>query len=210
MNGSTANRPRLGDVFVERGLVSDEELEDALLEQRVSRKRLGAILVSNGIVTPPDLTAALVTQLELSGIAGTGDPARDATETGDRPQSPRRKIFRRRSAADDGASMRDEPAHAVAREDTRRAAEIDAAVLAVLRDLEEITKTHLDALRHQFEQAGLELEAARTEIATRNRRIAELETRLQVSERERHELALAVSDEIRRLKTPRREFQTTR
>jgi DNA repair exonuclease SbcCD ATPase subunit len=64
----------LGQLFVERGLISQEELEDALVEQRETSKRLGTILVSRGLVSGPELTSVLVDQLgmELTKESGFG------------------------------------------------------------------------------------------------------------------------------------------
>jgi hypothetical protein len=64
----------LGELFVERGLITQEELEDALVEQRETRKRLGTILVSRGLVSGPELTSVLVDQLgmELTKESGFG------------------------------------------------------------------------------------------------------------------------------------------
>ncbi len=64
----------LGELFVERGLITQEELEEALVEQRETRKRLGTILVSRGLVSGPELTSVLVDQLgmELTKESGFG------------------------------------------------------------------------------------------------------------------------------------------
>jgi hypothetical protein len=64
----------LGQLFVERGLITEEELEGALAEQRETRKRLGTILVSRGLVSGPELTSVLVDQLgmELTKESGFG------------------------------------------------------------------------------------------------------------------------------------------
>jgi DNA repair exonuclease SbcCD ATPase subunit len=64
----------LGQLFVERGLITQEELEDALVEQRETSKRLGAILVGRGLVSGPELTSVLVDQLgmELTKESGFG------------------------------------------------------------------------------------------------------------------------------------------
>src|SRR5712692_9718853 len=64
----------LGQLFVERGLITQEELEDALVEQRETSKRLGTILVSRGLVSGPELTSVLVDQLgmELTKESGFG------------------------------------------------------------------------------------------------------------------------------------------
>src|SRR5256714_9327476 len=55
----------LGQLFVERGLIAQDELEEALVEQRETRKRLGTILVSRGFVSGPELTSVLVDQLGM-------------------------------------------------------------------------------------------------------------------------------------------------
>src|ERR1700687_5007103 len=64
----------LGQLFVERGLITQEELEDALVEQRETGKRLGSILVARGLVSGPELTSVLVDQLgmELTKESGFG------------------------------------------------------------------------------------------------------------------------------------------
>src|SRR5690349_12487265 len=64
----------LGQLFVERGLLAQEELEEALVEQRDTGKRLGAILVERGLVSGPELTSVLVDQLgmELTKESGFG------------------------------------------------------------------------------------------------------------------------------------------
>src|SRR5436309_6893842 len=64
----------LGELFVERGLITQDELEEALVEQQETRKRLGAILVSRGVVSGPELTSVLVDQLgmELTKESGFG------------------------------------------------------------------------------------------------------------------------------------------
>jgi hypothetical protein len=64
----------LGELFVERRLITSEELEEALLEQRATGRRLGAILVDRGLVSSPELTNVLVNQLgnELTRESGFG------------------------------------------------------------------------------------------------------------------------------------------
>ncbi len=53
----------LGELFVEKGLITHEELEEALAEQKVSGKRLGEVLVKKGFVSGPALTTVLAEQL---------------------------------------------------------------------------------------------------------------------------------------------------
>jgi hypothetical protein len=64
----------LGELFVNRGLISEAELETALAEQAATGKRLGEILVERGLVSGPDLTSALMDQLgvEISKEEGFG------------------------------------------------------------------------------------------------------------------------------------------
>lgn len=59
----------LGELFVERGLISEADLERALAEQVATKRRLADILVRRGLVTGHDITNALMEQL------GTNAPA---------------------------------------------------------------------------------------------------------------------------------------
>jgi hypothetical protein len=64
----------LGELLVEKGLVTDEELQRALKEQEATGKLLGAILVDRGFVSGPALAIALAEQygVELEGQRGFG------------------------------------------------------------------------------------------------------------------------------------------
>jgi DNA repair exonuclease SbcCD ATPase subunit len=53
----------LGELFVERGLISEADLERALAEQVATKRRLADILVRRGLVTGRDITNALMEQL---------------------------------------------------------------------------------------------------------------------------------------------------
>jgi hypothetical protein len=53
----------LGEHFVERGLISEADLERALAEQVATKRRLADILVRRGLVTGHDITNALMEQL---------------------------------------------------------------------------------------------------------------------------------------------------
>jgi chromosome segregation ATPase len=167
----------LGELLLDSGSLTEDQLEDALLEQRVSRKRLGSILVSKGIISAPELTAGLVAQ--IGGETGSVEPARLTNASGRRP------------AESDG--RRSVSARVFRRGKARSEAE------AELRELRSTTERHLDDLTRRFEQAGLELEQARREIAARNRTIGQLESRLQASERERARLVEALHAEIQLL-----------
>jgi type IV pilus assembly protein PilB len=60
-------RPRghtaLGGLLVERGLISEAQLESAINEQKVSGRRLGRVLVDCGVLTPEALLEVLSEQL---------------------------------------------------------------------------------------------------------------------------------------------------
>jgi hypothetical protein len=66
----------LGELLVERGLLTTEELDDALREQEVTGERLGAILVARKAVPSVVLTTLLAEQvgveLETQGGFGSG------------------------------------------------------------------------------------------------------------------------------------------
>jgi hypothetical protein len=64
----------LGELLVEKGLISSEELSHALEEQEQTGRLLGAILVENGYVSGPALAVALAEQygVELKTERGFG------------------------------------------------------------------------------------------------------------------------------------------
>ena len=68
-----ARRP-LGELLVDKGLVTNDELELALAEQKESGRLLGAILVERGYVSGPALAVALAEQhgVELTTERGFG------------------------------------------------------------------------------------------------------------------------------------------
>ena len=63
MSANTRVRKRLGDMLVEMGRLTEDDLRMALDRQRKARKPLGEILVSSGLVTQKDLLEALSLQL---------------------------------------------------------------------------------------------------------------------------------------------------
>jgi len=58
-----ARRSRLGQLMIERGLVSGEELDEALAEQRSTGQRVGEALVARGVLTSIDLAMVLADHL---------------------------------------------------------------------------------------------------------------------------------------------------
>ena len=58
-------RKRLGELLVETGLLSEENLTRALSEQRTRRKRLGEVIVALGMATEEEIAQALSIQLGI-------------------------------------------------------------------------------------------------------------------------------------------------
>ena len=59
---------RLGDLLLEMGSISKDDLADALNKQKESKERLGDLLLDLGYVKPEDLTRALAEQFEMDII----------------------------------------------------------------------------------------------------------------------------------------------
>jgi serine/threonine-protein kinase len=76
-------RGKLGEILVADGLLTQSDLERALVEQRQSGKLLGRVLLDLGLVSQVDLLTALAKQQGVivtpeAPPAGAPDPARDA------------------------------------------------------------------------------------------------------------------------------------
>jgi hypothetical protein len=82
--GRDAGGARLGELLVSEGILSAEELEDALATQLETwpRKPLGELLLASGVVSPPLLVRLLATQcqLQLEEETGFGNGLRRAIE----------------------------------------------------------------------------------------------------------------------------------
>lgn len=59
---------RLGDVLINSGMITEEQLEDALATQKGSGKKLGEVLVEKNIVNEDDISRALSEQLGLEVV----------------------------------------------------------------------------------------------------------------------------------------------
>ena len=55
MATETRKRVRLGDLLLEKKLISEQQLKEALDEQRASGRKLGRVLVDIGAVSEADL-----------------------------------------------------------------------------------------------------------------------------------------------------------
>jgi len=71
-----AKIPGLGDLLLREGMITQQNLDEALAEQRDTRERLGEILYRRGRISRPDLLRALSDQLGHRLF----DPSRDAIE----------------------------------------------------------------------------------------------------------------------------------
>ncbi len=71
-------RKRLGDILIERGVLDDAQLANALVLQRESGQKLGEVLLEQGLVTERDVLGALSAQLSIPDVKlkpGVFDPA---------------------------------------------------------------------------------------------------------------------------------------
>jgi hypothetical protein len=66
MEAATSSWRSLGDMFVQRGIITEADLESALAEEAAGDRRLAEILVERGLVTGKDITDALMKQ--MSGL----------------------------------------------------------------------------------------------------------------------------------------------
>lgn len=59
---------RLGDILVQQGTITEDQLQQALVAQQKDRRRLGEYLVETGITTDEDIASALHLQLGIDRI----------------------------------------------------------------------------------------------------------------------------------------------
>lgn len=72
--GTLGAKERLGEILVTRGLISLEQLNEALDIQRLTRERLGSILVSKGWVNEHDITSAHSRQIDMTFVNVESEP----------------------------------------------------------------------------------------------------------------------------------------
>ncbi len=61
-------RKKLGEVLIESGLISEEQLQKALSIQKEKKQKLGTVLIHEGFVTKEQITEALSTKLKIPVI----------------------------------------------------------------------------------------------------------------------------------------------
>jgi type IV pilus assembly protein PilB len=66
--GEVMAKKRIGDLLIERGLITEKELEFALDRQKQTKEKLGEVLINNNIVTPDNMAKTLAIQLEVEYI----------------------------------------------------------------------------------------------------------------------------------------------
>ncbi|WP_238651092.1 GspE/PulE family protein [Paenibacillus piscarius] len=62
-------KKRLGDLLVENGIISQEQLDEALVEQRKTKRKLGDLLITQGYITEQQLIEVLEFQLGIPHVS---------------------------------------------------------------------------------------------------------------------------------------------
>jgi type IV pilus assembly protein PilB len=68
MATAAASPDRLGDILIKEGLITREQLHQALAEQRASKHRLGYVLVKLGLVQELEITKLLARQYRMPAV----------------------------------------------------------------------------------------------------------------------------------------------
>jgi uncharacterized coiled-coil protein SlyX len=76
---ATRQQNRIGDLFVSKGLVSAEQIAEALRLQRTTGQRLGEVLVDQGLISRMDVASALQIQWSRNNVPPISIP--DVAET---------------------------------------------------------------------------------------------------------------------------------
>jgi DNA repair exonuclease SbcCD ATPase subunit len=163
----------LGRLLVERGLLTGDELEQALTEQQATGQRLGETIVKLGFVSGPELASALAAQygIELTTEKGFGTGLRSEIQR--RHESDRRRVVQLVPNVDNGA-------------DSEPAPETEATILELVPAAEHAPDSGEEALFAQLEEQWAKLAAAEAALAERERELTEL-----AESRERESAALA-------------------
>lgn len=186
----------LGRLLVDKGLLSDEELECALEEQEFTGKRLGEILTERGYLTTPTLSQALAEQygVDLDFERGFGSGLREEIERRHQAKRPVLRIVRQNAepeivevpdtfSVDEVVALRDRLAEAESRlaellphleEQWARLAEAQARIA----ELESAEQT-APAGDERVAELELDLAEARALLVARDARFAVLETELE-------------------------------
>ena len=121
--GSAAKR-RLGDIFVERGIISEEQLREGLEQQRETGGKLGEVLIELGFITRVGLAGVISEQWDELRVSQSG---RKTAET-----EARRAVSKGSSVVEVALRDRLEALTAELADRDRRIAQQDATIAALL------------------------------------------------------------------------------
>jgi chromosome segregation ATPase len=143
----------LGSLFVEKGLITPEELQEALEEQKTSGERIGQILVKRGLVSGPVLTTVLAEQLGVQMEKQEGFGAGLWSEI--------KRRHPRGRQDDDIEPAKPTPEYGPPEDDERRLALIDDLDTGAPEQRVDDDRAQLDSLRQQVTFASNRLEEER-------------------------------------------------
>ena len=180
-NGTVATRRRIGEIFVERGFVSESELEQALETQKESGQPLGEVLIERGSLSRLDLAGALAEQ--WAGLEKL------------RPPSPKRvEAWQQVAPAETAAAaaqgaMRSEASEEPRGEETPGVAAVDpglADAVAVLSARLDVVEAGLgdgrEAAGNEISELRSVLDELRDRLAVPEARLGEVEGRIEALE----------------------------
>lgn len=172
----------LGQLLVEQGLLTGDELEHALAAQQTTGERLGETIVNLGFVSGPELASALAAQygIELTTEKGFGTGLRSEIQR--RHESDRKRVVELVPELGD-AEADSEPA-------------TEAEIYEFPPPSEPGPQSAEAALLAQLEEQWAKLAAAEAALAERERELAEL---TESHERELAELTDRHQGDLRRL-----------
>jgi hypothetical protein len=190
MNAARIQWRPLGQMLVERGLLTPEELEEVLEAQQQSGRPLGQIIVDRKLISGPTLALTLAEQcgIELKTDTGFGTGLWSAIQRRHREENRRRTDLRAVPA----------PAEPVEPEETldlsAEAAEDPEDAAGQTQQLERLAEklADRDARLREMAEHSDEIEAMRAQLAEANARMIELEEALQ--ERQRRVEALEAEE----------------
>ncbi|HDL04514.1 MAG TPA: type II secretion system protein GspE, partial [candidate division Zixibacteria bacterium] len=62
-------RKKVGDILIEKGVISEAQLEQALAEQKKTGRKIGQILVESGLITENQLIDTISERLKIPKIS---------------------------------------------------------------------------------------------------------------------------------------------
>ena len=193
MEAASTSWRSLGELFVERGLISEADLERALAEQVATKRRLADILVHRGLVTGQDITNALMEQLSdkpaakaAVDAAVTAAPKPAAPRTGEVVQLSERAPVPEPEPAPSPEPQQEVPdpvVYGLAISAQALIAEADSRRRVAEAELAAEREAHAQVLRG-LEQVGAELEARDLSTEGLTRELEETQARLRAREDE--------------------------